>query len=48
MATRGTYKVLEKKSVEVSDFSGHEKAIETVREALALYRREVSRLRGWG
>lgn len=41
------YKVLEHKSVKVEEFSGHERAIEVVRDALALYRSEENKLRGW-
>jgi inorganic pyrophosphatase len=41
------YKVLENKQVEVDVFSGPEVAVKVVREALALYRREENRLRGW-
>jgi len=41
------YKVLEHKNVKVEQFSGHDRAIEVVREALALYRTEENQLRGW-
>lgn len=41
------YKVLEHKTVKVEQFSGPERAIEVVREALQLYRTEENRLRGW-
>lgn len=41
------YKVLENKAVKVEEFSGHERAIEVVREAIALYRKEEDLLRGW-
>jgi inorganic pyrophosphatase len=41
------YKVLEHKNVKVEEFSGHERAIMVVREALALYRSEENKLRGW-
>lgn len=42
------YKVLEEKEVEVKDVYGAEKAIEIVRNSFKLYRKEESRLRGWG
>ena len=42
------YKVLENKQVEVSDFLGATKAVEALIESFAHYRREESRLRGWG
>ena len=41
------YKVLENKKVKVEEFSGHERALEVVREAFALYRKEENQLRGW-
>jgi inorganic pyrophosphatase len=41
------YKVLENKKVKVEEFSGHEAAVEVVREALALYRKQENQLRGW-
>ena len=41
------YKVLEHKAVKVEQVSGHERAIEVVREAFALYRAEENKLRGW-
>jgi inorganic pyrophosphatase len=41
------YKVLEHKTVTVDEFSGSVRAIEVVREALALYRTEENKLRGW-
>jgi inorganic pyrophosphatase len=42
------YKALERKSVEVDPIRGAEFANTVVRDAFALYRREESRLRGWG
>lgn len=42
------YKVLEHKEVIVDEFAGPEQAVEVVRTALALYRQEENRLRGWG
>ncbi len=42
------YKVLENKKVTVDEFSGHERALEVVREAFKFYRTEENRLRGWG
>jgi hypothetical protein len=41
------YKVLEKKTVAVENLDGPPRAHEVVLEALALYRREEQRLRGW-
>ena len=41
------YKALEHKSVEIERFLGAAEALEAVREAFALYRREENRLRGW-
>ncbi len=41
------YKILERKGVEVAGFGGRREAEEAVRSALALYRQEESRLRGW-
>jgi len=42
------YKILENKAVKVDKFEGAERANAVVREALALYRTEEQRLRGWG
>lgn len=42
------YKVLEQKAVLVSHIQGRDEALRIVRDALALYRREESKLRGWG
>lgn len=42
------YKILEHKEVVVEQLGGAEAARKVVREALALYRREESKLRGWG
>jgi inorganic pyrophosphatase len=42
------YKILENKSVTVEDLIGAEQANAVIVESLALYRREESRLRGWG
>lgn len=41
------YKVLENKSVLVEEIEGAAAAIAVVREALALYRQEENKLRGW-
>ena len=41
------YKALENKEVTVEQFAGAEEALEVVRESLALYRAEETRLRGW-
>lgn len=41
------YKALENKEVTVEQFAGAAEALEVVREALALYRAEENRLRGW-
>ena len=41
------YKALENKEVVVEEFAGAEDALRVVRESLALYRAEESRLRGW-
>jgi inorganic pyrophosphatase len=41
------YKVLENKSVVVEEIAGAAAAIAVVRQALALYRQEENRLRGW-
>jgi len=41
------YKVLENKTVVVEEIEGAAAAIAVVREALALYRQEENRLRGW-
>jgi inorganic pyrophosphatase len=41
------YKVLEEKQVVVEEFRGAVAAVQVIREALALYRREETRLRGW-
>jgi inorganic pyrophosphatase len=41
------YKVLENKSVLVEEIEGAAAAITVVREALALYRHEENKLRGW-
>ncbi len=42
------YKALEQKIVEVEQFEGYEVANEVLREAIALYRTEEHKLRGWG
>ncbi|MFT7519775.1 MAG: inorganic pyrophosphatase [Kiritimatiellia bacterium] len=42
-----TYKDLEGKTVEVDKFGGRERAEQVIREAMMLYRRSESRLRGW-
>ncbi len=42
------YKSLENKAVEVSDMEGATKAHQVLLEAFALYRKEESKLRGWG
>lgn len=42
-----TYKDLEGKTVEVDAFRGFDRAVEIVIEAMELYRRKESRLRGW-
>ena len=42
------YKILENKKVTVDDFHGREIANDVIRESLALYRREETKLRGWG
>ncbi|MCA9599926.1 MAG: inorganic diphosphatase [Myxococcales bacterium] len=42
------YKVLEDKDVVVNDPLGRDEAEKVIEEALELYRREESRLRGWG
>ncbi|MCO4764131.1 MAG: inorganic diphosphatase [Myxococcales bacterium] len=42
------YKILENKTVTVDDFFGRDEANKVVRESLALYRREETKLRGWG
>jgi inorganic pyrophosphatase len=42
------YKVLENKTVDIDKMSGAADAVTVVRDALALYRREEQRLRGWG
>ena len=42
------YKVLEQKSVGVEHMRGHEEANKVIRDAIALYRREENKLRGWG
>jgi inorganic pyrophosphatase len=41
------YKALENKKVVVDQLMGAEEAVRVVREALALYRSEENRLRGW-
>ncbi|MBK6920338.1 MAG: inorganic diphosphatase [Deltaproteobacteria bacterium] len=41
------YKALENKRVKVEEFSDAVRAVEVVREALALYRKEENQLRGW-
>jgi len=41
------YKVLEQKLVKVEEFGGREEAVQVVREALSLYRKEENKLRGW-
>ena len=42
------YKALENKSVEVEGFKGADAAVQVVIESFRDYRREESRLRGWG
>ncbi len=42
------YKVLENKEVRIEELGDAAAARKTVREALELYRREESKLRGWG
>ncbi len=42
------YKSLENKAVEVSDMEGAVRAHEVLLEAFAFYRKEESKLRGWG
>lgn len=42
------YKTLENKQVEVERPAGAQEALKTVLDAFALYRREETRLRGWG
>ncbi|MCB9742480.1 MAG: inorganic diphosphatase [Alphaproteobacteria bacterium] len=42
------YKQLENREVVVEEFSDAERALQVVRESLALYRKEEFRLRGWG
>ncbi|MBN4050220.1 inorganic diphosphatase [Desulfobulbus sp. AH-315-M07] len=42
------YKILENKSVEIEEFLNAEQALVVVRESFAMYRREESKLRGWG
>ncbi len=42
------YKALENKSVIVEELRGAQEAVQVVRDALALYRTEENRLRGWG
>lgn len=42
------YKTLENKTVEVEEFNGRDTAIQVVKDSLALYRAEESKLRGWG
>jgi inorganic pyrophosphatase len=42
------YKALENKSVHVDELGGAVEAVQVVRTALALYRHEENRLRGWG
>ena len=42
------YKVLEEKSVDVSGLQGREEANQVICDALDLYRKEESALRGWG
>jgi inorganic pyrophosphatase len=41
------YKALEHKKIEIERFLGAAEALEAIREAFALYRREENRLRGW-
>jgi len=41
------YKVLENKNVKVDEFGGRDKAVQVVRDAFALYRKEENKLRGW-
>lgn len=41
------YKALEGKTVVVEEFLDHERALQTIRDSFALYRREEDRLRGW-
>lgn len=42
------YKILENKAVKVEGIAGQSVAIAVIREALALYRKEENRIRGWG
>lgn len=42
------YKALENKAVEVEGFAGAEKALKVVLQSFTDYRREESKLRGWG
>jgi inorganic pyrophosphatase len=42
------YKALENKTVHVDELGGAVEAVQVVRTALALYRHEENRLRGWG
>jgi len=42
------YKALENKSVQVDEMEGAERARQVLLDAFALYRKEESRLRGWG
>lgn len=42
------YKTLENKEVVIQDIRGADRALDTVRTALELYRAEENRLRGWG
>jgi inorganic pyrophosphatase len=42
------YKALENKKVEVEEFNGRDTANTVLRDALALYRTEEHKLRGWG
>ena len=41
------YKVLENKVVTVEEFGGRADAVQVVRDAFALYRKEENKLRGW-
>jgi inorganic pyrophosphatase len=41
------YKVLENKIVSVEEFGGRAEAVQVVRDAFALYRKEENKLRGW-
>jgi inorganic pyrophosphatase len=42
------YKTLENKRVEVEEFHGADHAVAVIEDALDLYRKQESQLRGWG